>query len=248
ETNTIYKILSYGLPAAAIPEFTNGRNFELWQQFFVESLKLLCSLAVDIVDNSIRIFLTSTMLTNQLQSLTEFNNEVNYTIDQFQQRTPIIFAQTLDLIRLNAQGNTLSAAFSSNWDLMKAGEDIESNNSFITIPIIHHDVEQNTSCSCSTLRTCKIPAEITNDDELILIVEGLVFGCHLLETVLLSTLSCFYSPTCIHNVREALDAESTGFDRNTHLHNASTRFNVNDTIKTTAYPWLVICINKYLSS
>ncbi|CAF1539950.1 unnamed protein product [Adineta ricciae] len=239
ETNTIDKILSSGLPAAAIPVFTNGRNFELWQQFFIESIKLLCSLAVDIVDNSIRIFLTSTMLTNQLQSLTEFINEVNYTIDQFQQRTPIIFAQTLDLIRLNAQGNTLSAAFSSNWDLMKAGEDIESNNSFITIPIIHHDIEQNTSCSCSTLRTCKIPAEITKLANLTLIVEGLVFGCHLLETVLLSTLSCFYSPTCIHNVREALGAVSAGFNTSTHLHNSSTRFNVNDTIETMAYQMFI---------
>ncbi|UJR12629.1 hypothetical protein I4U23_016804 [Adineta vaga] len=74
--------------------------------------------------------------------------------------TPAAFAQTLDLVRTTAQGNALLAMFSSNWDLLVAEKGQGRNAVFLTAPVIHNNIEQNTSCSCATLRTCTIPLEI----------------------------------------------------------------------------------------
>ncbi|CAF1394777.1 unnamed protein product [Adineta steineri] len=175
------------------------------------------------------------MLINQLESRERFENEINDTINQFQKRIPISFTQTLDLIRMTTQGNALLAMFSSNWNLSRAGIDTERNSSFVTIPIIHNNTEQNTSCSCATLQTCTVPAHLSSSNET-MIIDGMVFGCYFLETVLLSSLSCFYSETCITNVRNLLGALPPTPQQ---LNNSLTRFSVNDTIETMAYQMFI---------
>ncbi|UJR12075.1 hypothetical protein I4U23_016253 [Adineta vaga] len=237
-TDKILTILTAGSNTQAMVEVSNERNFQLWAPFFVESLTLFCSLSQDTIDDSIDIFLTSTILTNQLQPSVQFIDEINQTINQFQKRIPIIFAQTLDLIRMTIQGNSLLGTFASNWDILKIEEDIESNSSFITRPVIHNEIKQNISCSCSTSRTCSIPAEIITDNRSV-IIQGLIFACHLLETTLLSSLSCFYFPKCIHIVRDILDLDTFDYDVLELLNDSLSRFSVYDTIETLTHEMFI---------
>ncbi|UJR06769.1 hypothetical protein I4U23_011056 [Adineta vaga] len=161
-------------------------------------------------------------------------DEMNETLNQFQKRIPNAFAQTLDLIRITAQGNALLAMFSSNWDFAVAEKDRGRNVSFLNVPVIHKNIEQNTSCSCVTLRTCTIPLQI-NSDYGMASVDGMVFGCYLLETVLLSSMACFYSETCITNVRDSLGSFPFTPEGFVKLNDSSVRFSINDTIETMAY-------------
>ncbi|CAF1545437.1 unnamed protein product [Adineta steineri] len=69
-----------------------------------------------------------------------------------------------------------------------------------------------------------------------MIIDGMVFGCYLLETVLLSSLSCFYSETCISNFRYILGAIPFPVQA---LNDSLTRFSVNDTIETMAYQMFI---------
>ncbi|CAF1468531.1 unnamed protein product [Adineta steineri] len=234
-TDAIHKILRYGLQDINDYELHNVNNFKVWKFIFIDFLQFLCSLAQESVNNSTNVFLSSTMLINQLESRERFENEINDTINQFQKRIPISFTQTLDLIRMTTQGNALLAMFSSNWNTSRAGTDTERNSSFVTIPIIHNNTEQNTSCSCATLQTCTVPAHLSSSNET-MIIDGMVFGCYLLETVLLSSLSCFYSETCITNVRNLLGALPPTPQQ---LNNSLTRFSVNDTIETMAYQMFI---------
>ncbi|UJR06625.1 hypothetical protein I4U23_010909 [Adineta vaga] len=238
-TDKIWIILNSNLDDDKVTEFYTGRSFQLWKPFFTEFLASLCSLSKDTINNSIKSFLSSTLLTNQLQPSVQFINEINQTINQFQQRVSISFTQTLDLIRMIIQGNSLLGTFSSNWDIIKTEDDIESNSLFITKSVIYDDIKQNISCSCSTLRTCSTPAEIIDENDQSTIVQGLIFSCHLLETILLSSLSCFYSSTCVSDVRDALDAITSEHLRNELLNDSLTRFNVNDTIEKLAYEMFI---------
>lgn len=140
----------------------------------------------------------------------------------------------MDLI----QGNSLLGTFSSNWDIIKTKEDIETNSSFLTTSIIHNNIKQNISCSCSTLRTCSIPADMIINNRSI-IVQGLIFGCYLLETTLLSSLSCFYSSKCIHNVLDALDIDTFDYDESELLNNLFSRINIHDTIEILTYEMFI---------
>ncbi|CAF1306412.1 unnamed protein product [Adineta ricciae] len=175
------------------------------------------------------------MLINELQNSKDFLNEINNTINQFQQRIPIIFTQTLNLIRMTIQENALISMFSSNWNIIRDEEDIESNNTYITIPVIHNDTTENISCSCATLRACSMPVGYLKDKKSSMVYfDGILFVCNLLETVLLSSLSCFYSLTCIANIRDSMDASDIYYDNSTQLNDSLTRFNISDTNKKLA--------------
>ncbi|CAF3622048.1 unnamed protein product [Rotaria socialis] len=73
--------------------------------------------------------------------------------------------------------------------------------------------------------------------------KGLVLGCFLLETILGSSLSCFYSMVCIKEFRKVIDlywpedlekwSNQTGFP--VVLDASATRFSINDMIETIAY-------------
>ena len=86
-------------------------SFLSWKFFFIDSLKLLCSLAQQSVNNSIDVFRASTLITNNLKPRVQFMGEINETLNQFKKRAPIAFARTLDLVRTTAQGNALLAMF-----------------------------------------------------------------------------------------------------------------------------------------
>ncbi len=186
------------------------------------------------------------MLTNQIMSRIQFNNEINVTLNRFQENTPIDFARTLNLIRTTVQGNALIAVFSTNWKLIVATEGQGTNASFRSIPVTYVDTQQNTSCSCATSQACIIPAQLfTDSNALYYTFKGLRLGCYSLETVLRSSLSCFYSAACIYNFRLALPVGSPymmlyqNISGIIELNSALTRFNINDTIETLAYEMFI---------
>jgi hypothetical protein len=222
--------------------FPDSNDFRNFIQVFYNGLNQLCTLAQETVIDSITVFNGSTMLTNQIMSRIQFNNEINVTLNRFQENTPIEFARTLNLIRTTVQGNALIAVFSTNWKLVVAKNGQGRNASFLSVPITYVDTQQNTSCSCATSQVCTIPAQFFNNSYTpYYTFEGLKLGCYSFETVLRSSLSCFYSAACIYNFRLALPVgypymmlyqELTGGI--VELNSTSTRFNINDTIETLA--------------
>lgn len=224
--------------------FTNGADFSSWKNPFVYGLQQLCQTAQDSVVNSIEAFLASSMLVYQMMPQTLFNNKVNMALDRLKTSTPLTFARTLDLIRTTIQGNALIGMYSSNWKiLMDGSKNTSESASFFSIPIRYDIRGQNTTCSCSTERSCSVPAQIFSDSSPSYTFDGLVFSCVLLESILRSSLSCFYNTTCIDGFRKAMDlnrydtmqswASKCGspvmFDAE------STRYAIDETIETMAY-------------
>ena len=250
--NICKRSIYHYLSCLAIPQL-NGLYYGVSEDFrnfidvFDETLQQLCTLAQETVDNSITTFNSSTMFVKQIMPRIQFNNEMNTTLNQFQEKTPIEFARTINLIRTTIQGNALFAAFQTNWKLVVAERDQGRNSSFSSVPITYIDTEHNTSCSCATSQTCTMPAQLFNEtDTLYYTFEGLRLACYPLQTVLLSSLSCFYSMDCIYDYWNALSqyyGGLEGFHYNksfpSPLNSTLTRFNINDTIETLAYDMFI---------
>ena len=211
---------------------------------YLQILKQLCSLAQQSIHDGIATFNGSAMLVNQMVTRSEFSADVNETIRRFQQRLPIAFGRTLDLMRTIIQGNALMGLFTSNWEFVVAEKGRGTNATFLTVPVRYTDDATNTTCSCATLKTCNTPAQLFSDGSVYYTFEGLVSGCYMLESILLSSFSCFYSITCINSSRYALQTLQNGegdyslpfFMR---LDSSTSRFSINATFETLAYEMFI---------
>ncbi|CAF1377883.1 unnamed protein product [Adineta steineri] len=210
----------------------------IWMNPFMESFIKICSFAQENVRNNIDAFLVSTLFTNQLMSRSLFNTEMDEILSQFKNKTKTTFAHMLDLIRSTTQGNALLHIYSQAWSLAAVKTNDGSNINFLTIPLTFNNIQENTSCLCSTLQTCRIPRQVDISRGLITI-DGMVVGCHQLETLLLSSLACFYSLQCTNDLRAALPAGPLSMEQFEGLHTSTTRFSMNDTIETIAYEMFI---------
>ncbi|CAF1492193.1 unnamed protein product [Adineta steineri] len=209
-------------------------EYSLWGKSFIASLEQLCSLAQDNVNNSIDAFIASTLFTNQLMSRSLFDTEMNETLSQFESKTKTTFAHMLDFIRSTIQGNALLYITTDAWSLVAVETDDKRDTNFLSVPVTLNNIQDNTSCSCATLRTCQIPRQVKIDNNWITI-DGLVGGCHELETLLLSSLTCLYSSGYINLLRTIFAGKEALLNEFIRLNGQRTRFSVDDTVEKIAY-------------
>ncbi|CAF1458347.1 unnamed protein product [Adineta steineri] len=234
----LYTILTMYMLGGSGGFMTVSGHFTQWINPFVKSLEQLCSLAKHNVENSIDAFLASTLFTNQLMSRDLFDTEMNETLSQFENKTKTAFAHILDLIRSTIQGNALLHINSQAWSLVKVKTNDGSDINFLTVPRTFNNTQENTSCLCSTLQTCRMPRQVNINSDLVTI-DGIVIGCHQLETLLLSSLTCFYYLQCINILRALSEGEALTKEQFDGLNTLTTRFSMNDTIEKIAYEMFI---------
>ncbi|CAF1200007.1 unnamed protein product [Adineta ricciae] len=235
-TSLLLNMLEIGRPLGSIGT-SNRSCFDAWRSLFLTGLNTLCELAINNVNNSIEMFLSSTMLTYQMIPRNVFNQQIDTTLTRFRNQLPIEFNRTLELIRATSHDNALIAYFPSNWNLFVTND----TNSFITEPIVYNSVDTNSSCSCATERSCAMPVLIYDyaNESYFNLPENVFYSCTLIETILHSSLFCFYSDVCVLRYRRLTSAgrlQDRYFNQITAcIFNASlTHFDRNDTIKTMA--------------
>ncbi|UJR18325.1 hypothetical protein I4U23_005227 [Adineta vaga] len=244
-----YRISSDSYPARRYLSENDFRNNKL---MFVKVLRQLCTLAQKTVEDSITTFLISSMFVKQMISYDQFHIEINDIINQFKKKISLEFARTLSIIRIILQGNALVGHTPSNWRFVVNKQNQENNTSFHTEPVYYINSEQNTSCSCITQQTCTMPA-MMYEELLSMPLEGFKLGCSILETVLLSSLSCLYSRICIKQYTiltykyDFLEKYFNGTNEVIQLNSSLTRFHINDTIEIMANEICApnYCIYKY---
>ncbi|CAF1660606.1 unnamed protein product, partial [Adineta ricciae] len=234
----VYYGLGMPLPFSS---FSNKNDFRNVITVFTRVMTQLCTLAERTIKKGLLTFHNSNMFVKQIISRQQFANETNKIIHRFQEKLPMEFARTLNLIRTILQGNALFSRIPFNWRIIINEENQGVNTTFRTEPVFYLNSEQNTNCTCATQRTCTIPGIMYNGSSS-LPLRGFKLGCYSLETVLLSSLSCFYSRTCIDDYRyytfmylADLDLIFNGTNEVIQLNSSLTRFNINDTVETMAH-------------
>ena len=236
-TSTLSSILTVGGKPPLLT-FQPGDAFNAWRGTFLDGINGLCSIAQDYIGNSTQIFRSSPMLSYQMIPRTAFDGEVDVTVSNFQKALSITFTQLLDLLRSIVQGNALISMVPANWNVTV----VDNTTLFRSEPVTHAHPDTNATCSCATDRFCSTPTVVHDrvQDKIIFTPPGIVFGCALLESVLQSSLTCFYSLACVNETRTLMGFRGSVKDwmergYTLALNASSTHFALNDTLETLAY-------------
>ena len=131
--------------------------------------------------------------------------ELNSRISHFQIDVRHNFEQLLRSSQDLAQGKSLISPFSANWKLLL--KDV-SNTSDDTV--FNQAIEYPSSCSCTMSRKCLEPARIYSYTVTLLhTIDSVMRGCVLLESLMASPLSYFFSSSCINALFQAMSLESS---------------------------------------
>ncbi|UJR07197.1 hypothetical protein I4U23_011485 [Adineta vaga] len=174
-------------------EWVHLADFRRWGSGFFIWIASFCTLANITINSAITNFQSSSLLINQPMTRSQFESQINLQIDRFLDDTRNNFVQTLKFYQDMIQGNNLMSFYATNWmPVAKQPYDVNGITVF-TEPILY-----NSSCSCAITRTCMEAAGIyASDGTLLYVVDGVQHGCSLIESYLASSLSCFYSNSCL---------------------------------------------------
>lgn len=183
------------------PSDSSNQDFNQWIAPVFELLITLCSLARNQLNYTLLAFSSSSMIVNRLISAEQFEQQLTTAVLNIQQRIPTDFMQNLDLIRLSQQGNALISVFSSNWQYR-----VQNNNRSMGALLSSEPVTyENGTCSCALSQRCSKPASLLGfSGNVYYTLDGFILGCTVLDSLLQSSLKCFYSLLCVDSLANAL--------------------------------------------
>ena len=223
-----------GNPFTTPSEFLASSDFRQWGLLLFKTLTSLCSLANETLTIAIAQYRARRFISNQLLPQPLFQAENDANMQQFQATSATIFRSLVGTIRAATQGNALITVFKTNWipkvDYLAIGVPL------LTVPVVY----KNSNCSCATSSTCSEPAKFFGDDSApYYTVSNMFYGCTPLDSLLMSSLSCFFSATCLDSFLSAIPLTATGMLYTNafsmaplYFSSNNTRFRVNDTFET----------------
>jgi hypothetical protein len=176
------------------------KDFRWTGTYTFQGLSAFCDLINTTISDSLIRFYSSQYVGISVIPLESFHLQAQSLIDQFILSTTNAFLLSLSMIRGIIQGNALLSALHTNYDLLIS----DDNKTIFSSPQYYFD------CNCDASPTCGYLSAIYNHDtaETLFIVPGVYTGCYIIESLLQSTLECFYNQTCIRELRSYLISTS----------------------------------------
>ncbi|CAF1405920.1 unnamed protein product [Adineta ricciae] len=162
----------------------NDRDFRATASAQFQSLGSLCKTTQEAVNAGLTQFYSNKLISGDLIPNQTFQNRINSLITIFQKSTSQSFKRTLHMTHEIIHGNFYMSGYQTSWKFT-----ILERANFS--PIYTNPITYN-SCSCGTSSSCSQPVTIDNS-----IIDGLLMGCYPMQTVLQSSLQCFYNQTCL---------------------------------------------------
>ncbi|UJR38908.1 hypothetical protein I4U23_031576 [Adineta vaga] len=192
---------------------TSGLVFDLstydtkdYRRFFSAHFRFLaelCNLSIQSVNNSIDQLLLSSFVTGNLISQKIFDIQIDSIIEDSKSYAPTVFARLLSLLRSTNHGNAIITAYGTNFQYIIPWYNL-SISSAITQPMIYDN-----ECSCASTANCTTSAQFINlNSSENIHLQGLKMGCTPTESLLASTLECFYNQLCIKLIQETINNNS----------------------------------------
>jgi hypothetical protein len=178
-------------------DFT-GFDFRIYGLLFFQLIRTYCRLGNDTVQNALRVFESTRLVTLNTLSRTEFDQEMNARVTQFQERTIASVGNLIKLIHSSIQTNHL---MTDGWTSSRILSKYNNRTSKWLVNFTPRNFT-NDSCSCALSSKCTLPVgfyprSITNYSRVNTTVPGLVLGCYLIDSVFSSTLECLFERQCM---------------------------------------------------
>ncbi|CAF0966699.1 unnamed protein product [Adineta ricciae] len=151
-------------------------------------LSYLCIIADGTIQESLAQFYSTKFITNDFIPFSLFQIQTDSIVDIFQKTLSQTFNRPFEMTQDLLQGNSLMSVFQTNWKFT-----VLKTSSWS--PIYTNPMFYNQICNCGTSSKCTQPVFINNT-----LVDGLYIGCYPVETMLQSSLQCFYNQTCLQMI------------------------------------------------
>jgi hypothetical protein len=214
-------------------------DFRISGQSFFDLINILCKVSNETIQDAINVFKTNRLVTMNTLSYKQFYIETQTRLELFKQETISSFLHLIQLIRSAIQTNQLVEETWTN-----AGPFSEYDNQTFSWSLRFRPRDFYTNfCSCALSNKCTRPVGFYSKRDNIrsnpnITVPGLVLGCYAIDSLLLSTLECFYDKNCIKILLDNYDFDVVGLVRPLDnrairiqpLSNKNSRFYPNTTI------------------
>jgi hypothetical protein len=168
----------------------NYGDFRWTAPYSFQALRAFCELINTTISNSLDQFYSSKYVGAYVIPSKLFLSQVQALIDQFILTTTNNFLLSLSMVRDTTQDNALLSGTQMNYYLLYSQD---SYRTFISQRCVYGD------CGCDFSATCVYQSTIQNyySTTVLFTIPGFYVGCYVIESLLKSTLECFYNQTCI---------------------------------------------------
>ncbi|CAF0881469.1 unnamed protein product [Adineta steineri] len=197
-------------------------------------LKSICDFSQETVMNSLQTFEQTQVISAELISVDLFTNQMITAIDKFKQDTTNKFVRFLLTLRNLTYVNQILTGSFSNFDVEVANS--PAHAAALSLWYYTNNIDNfSTTCSCGNDSSCKTVTGIYTGQHgqwiLQYLIPGLYTACFPIESLLQSTLECFYDTQgCLTFLIHYYNASF--FSNFTKLNSSSSasRFAINSTI------------------
>ncbi|CAF1487303.1 unnamed protein product, partial [Rotaria sordida] len=184
----------------------SNRDFRANAGHQFQILATLCEQAQQTVNSALQVFLQRQFVSSQIISQELFRSQINESIERWKSNTLNSFLHLTQLIRVTNQGNQLINSFHNFYFYLD-----QISEQLIPVPANY------STCSCARSSACQIPMGIfvynwTIFDYVELFrIPNFFTGCFLVESLLESTLECFYDHQCMKIIESYTSNTTTNF-------------------------------------
>jgi hypothetical protein len=165
----------------------------------LQFLSGLCHQSIKHVNDAVRSFNSTSLVSTRLLSQSSFNTQLSNLLYQIEVNAPADFARTLQLTQAINHGNKLMTVYGSNYKLVARQNRTNNFTVLYTLPVSYHGP---TNCSCGLQSECLTQAAFTWPHYIA--VKGFFIGCLPSESLLSSTLECFFDVDCIDLIQHLM--------------------------------------------
>ncbi|UJR12699.1 hypothetical protein I4U23_016873 [Adineta vaga] len=164
----------------------------------------LCNLAKKTIDDAIHRFLSQSFITLNALSQIDFDTQLNATLKQFIRSTTDYFDLLIQTSQILVQVDqpyfvTVGAKFARNREKNLRGKFVYNGMGQRKYQVAFQLLEpidiasSRFNCICATDSQCQTPMTIHRTDTGLLFVPGWIIGCSATDSLMRSTLECYYS-------------------------------------------------------
>ncbi|CAF1412777.1 unnamed protein product [Adineta steineri] len=224
-------------------------NIGLWSSYsnidsvsiavsYFRILETFCSLANETINDAKERFLTRNLINSQLLTSNLFYSQINSSIDTFKQSTKTEFLDRANLTNVLLHSNQYLSRTITNTRLRSINQNITGLLSIKMLIFALYIVNTNNDkCYCVIDSTCHLNLSIRDECETYNIVwpiEGINLGCSIIDTVMQSSLICWFNKSCIYELRRRVEKYNISVHENSTIlldRNLSSRYYPNTPIE-----------------
>ena len=179
---------------------------------FFNLLKIFCQASAETIDHAISVFKTNRFVTMNALSEQQFSIEIQTRLEWFQKQTISSFVHLIQTMRSILHTNQIAEELFINIGPFS----IQNNDTLAWSLRFRPRNFYTNSCSCILTNECtrlvgfSVQIINTSHTKPNIPIPGLVLACYAMDSVLLSTLECFYSSNCIKTLIDNYDFDAVG--------------------------------------